>query len=112
DGRSTSPATRPPRSWSGAATRRSRPCPSSPRPAGTDAPRRRPKAGEGARGMLETQVTPTGASEAPMDNGPGRTALTPLAFLKRSAEVFPGKTAYAFGDRRATYEEFAAETTR
>ena len=47
-----------------------------------------------------------------MDNGPGRTALTPLAFLKRSAEVFPGKTAYAFGDRRATYEEFAAETTR
>ncbi|MEU9025011.1 acyl--CoA ligase family protein [Actinomadura sp. NPDC048394] len=47
-----------------------------------------------------------------MDNGPGYTALTPLAFLKRSAEVFPGKTAYAYGDRRATYAEFAAEATR
>jgi fatty-acyl-CoA synthase len=47
-----------------------------------------------------------------MDNGPGYTALTPLAFLKRSAEVFPGKTAYAYGDRRATYAEFAADVTR
>ncbi|NDU74698.1 long-chain-fatty-acid--CoA ligase [Actinomadura sp. DSM 109109] len=47
-----------------------------------------------------------------MDNGPGRTALTPLAFLERSAQVFPGKTAYSYGDRRASYAEFAAETTR
>ncbi|MFG1857966.1 long-chain-fatty-acid--CoA ligase [Actinomadura geliboluensis] len=47
-----------------------------------------------------------------MDNGPGYTALTPLAFLKRSAEVFPDKTAYVHGDRRATYAEFAAEATR
>ncbi|TDB87037.1 long-chain-fatty-acid--CoA ligase [Actinomadura sp. KC216] len=47
-----------------------------------------------------------------MHNGSGYTALTPLAFLSRSAEVFPGKTAYAYGDRRATYAEFAAETTR
>ncbi|MGI5202189.1 long-chain-fatty-acid--CoA ligase [Spirillospora sp. CA-108201] len=47
-----------------------------------------------------------------MDNGPGHTALTPLAFLERSARVFPGKTAYAHGDRRATYAAFAAETTR
>ncbi|TDD72474.1 long-chain-fatty-acid--CoA ligase, partial [Actinomadura darangshiensis] len=47
-----------------------------------------------------------------MDNGPGYTALTPLTFLGRSAEVFPGKTAYAYGDRRTTYAEFAAETTR
>ncbi|MFG2091845.1 MULTISPECIES: long-chain-fatty-acid--CoA ligase [unclassified Spirillospora] len=47
-----------------------------------------------------------------MDNGVGRTALTPLAFLNRSADVFPGKTAYAYGDRRVTYEEFAAEATR
>ncbi|MFD0534917.1 AMP-binding protein [Actinomadura luteofluorescens] len=47
-----------------------------------------------------------------MDNGPGHTALTPLAFLERSAQVFPGKTAYVHGDRRATYAEFAAETTR
>ncbi|GGT85622.1 long-chain-fatty-acid--CoA ligase [Actinomadura citrea] len=47
-----------------------------------------------------------------MDNGPGHTALTPLVFLERSAQVFPGKTAYAYGDRRAAYAEFAAETTR
>ncbi|WP_141576436.1 acyl--CoA ligase family protein [Actinomadura sp. WMMA1423] len=47
-----------------------------------------------------------------MDNGPGHTALTPLAFLDRSARVFPGKTAYAHGDRRASYAEFAAEATR
>ncbi|MFA1550556.1 acyl--CoA ligase family protein [Actinomadura chokoriensis] len=47
-----------------------------------------------------------------MDNGPGYTALTPLAFLGRSAEVFPGKTAYVHGDRRVGYAEFAAEATR
>ncbi|RFS81155.1 long-chain-fatty-acid--CoA ligase [Actinomadura spongiicola] len=47
-----------------------------------------------------------------MDNGPGYTALTPLAFLDRSAEVFPGGTAYAYGDRRVTYAGFAAEATR
>ncbi|GAA1870893.1 acyl--CoA ligase family protein [Actinomadura bangladeshensis] len=47
-----------------------------------------------------------------MDNGPGYTPLTPLAFLGRSAEVFPGKTAYAYGDRRATYAELAEEVTR
>ena len=47
-----------------------------------------------------------------MKNGPGHTALTPLAFLNRSAEVFPGKTAYVHEGRRATYEEFAGEVTR
>ncbi|QXJ20158.1 long-chain-fatty-acid--CoA ligase [Actinomadura graeca] len=47
-----------------------------------------------------------------MDNGPGHTALTPLAFLGRSAEVFPGKTAYVHGDRRVDYAAFAAEVTR
>ncbi|TYK42966.1 acyl--CoA ligase family protein [Actinomadura decatromicini] len=47
-----------------------------------------------------------------MENGPGYTALTPLAFLERSAEVFPGKTAFVHGDRRTTYAEFAAEATR
>ncbi|MES9541318.1 long-chain-fatty-acid--CoA ligase [Actinomadura sp. NPDC000600] len=47
-----------------------------------------------------------------MDNGPGHTALTPLAFLERSAQVFPAKTAYAYGDRRVAYAEFAAEATR
>ncbi|GHF77565.1 fatty-acyl-CoA synthase [Amycolatopsis bartoniae] len=40
------------------------------------------------------------------------TPLTPLAFLERSAEVFPDKEAIVYGERRVTYREFAAETTR
>ncbi|GAA1245258.1 AMP-binding protein [Pseudonocardia aurantiaca] len=40
------------------------------------------------------------------------TPLTPLAFLRRSAEVFPARTAIVYGERRHTYEEFAAEVTR
>jgi fatty-acyl-CoA synthase len=40
------------------------------------------------------------------------TALTPLAFLRRSAEVFPDKTAVVHGDRRVNYRELAAEATR
>jgi fatty-acyl-CoA synthase len=40
------------------------------------------------------------------------TELTPLAYLQRSAEVFPDKEAIVYGDRRTTYAEFAAETTR
>jgi fatty-acyl-CoA synthase len=40
------------------------------------------------------------------------TALTPLAFLGRSAEVFADKTAIVYGERRTTYREFAAEATR
>jgi fatty-acyl-CoA synthase len=40
------------------------------------------------------------------------TPLTPLAFLGRSAEVFPDRTAIVHGDRRVTYREFAAEATR
>lgn len=40
------------------------------------------------------------------------TPLTPLAFLERSAKVFPDKDAIIHGDRRVTYREFAAETTR
>ncbi|TDD96049.1 long-chain-fatty-acid--CoA ligase [Actinomadura rubrisoli] len=47
-----------------------------------------------------------------MRNGPGYTPLTPLSFLERSAEVFPGKTAYVHGDRRVPYAAFAAEVTR
>jgi fatty-acyl-CoA synthase len=38
--------------------------------------------------------------------------LSPLAFLDRSAEVFPDKTAIVHGDRRLTYAQFAAEATR
>jgi len=40
------------------------------------------------------------------------TALTPLAFLGRSADVFADKTAIVYGDRRSTYREFGAEATR
>jgi len=40
------------------------------------------------------------------------THLTPLAFLGRSAEVFPDKTAIVYGERRSTYREFAAEAIR
>jgi fatty-acyl-CoA synthase len=40
------------------------------------------------------------------------TALTPLAFLERSAQVFPDKPAIVYGDRTLTYREFAAEATR
>jgi fatty-acyl-CoA synthase len=42
----------------------------------------------------------------------GRTPLTPLAFLGRSAEVFADKVAIVHGERRVTYREFAAEATR
>src|SRR3954454_24967414 len=40
------------------------------------------------------------------------TPLTPRAFLGRSAEVFPEKTAIVHGDRRGSHREFAAEATR
>src|SRR5947207_502354 len=40
------------------------------------------------------------------------TALTPLAFLRRSAAVFPDKIAVVSPDRRLTYGEFAAEVVR
>jgi acyl-CoA synthetase (AMP-forming)/AMP-acid ligase II len=40
------------------------------------------------------------------------TPLTPLAFLYRSAEIYPDKTAIAYGDRRISYAEFAAAATR
>src|SRR6478735_3121892 len=38
--------------------------------------------------------------------------LTPLRFLERSAEVYPGKVAIVHGGRRVTYREFAGEATR
>jgi fatty-acyl-CoA synthase len=40
------------------------------------------------------------------------TALTPLRFLERSAEVHPDKVAIVHGDRRMTYRDFAREATR
>ena len=35
-----------------------------------------------------------------------RTELTPLDFLRRSAYVYPDKTAVVHGDRSYTYAEF------
>jgi acyl-CoA synthetase (AMP-forming)/AMP-acid ligase II len=40
------------------------------------------------------------------------TSLTPLAFLRRSAAVFPDKPAVISTGRRLTYRDFADETTR
>jgi fatty-acyl-CoA synthase len=40
------------------------------------------------------------------------TALTPLSFLGRAAEVFGNKTAVVYGNREFSYSEFAAEATR
>ncbi|MHA6626720.1 long-chain-fatty-acid--CoA ligase [Pseudonocardia sichuanensis] len=40
------------------------------------------------------------------------TPLTPLTFLGRSADVFGDRTAIVYGDRRVSYTELAAETTR
>ncbi|KAB2341005.1 long-chain-fatty-acid--CoA ligase [Actinomadura rudentiformis] len=47
-----------------------------------------------------------------METGPAYTPLTPLSFLKRSAEVFPAKTAISYGERSETYATFAAQVTR
>ena len=41
-----------------------------------------------------------------------RTELTPVDFLRRSARVFPGKTAVVHGDRRCTYAELEARVNR
>jgi fatty-acyl-CoA synthase len=41
-----------------------------------------------------------------------RTELTPVGFLRRSAYVFPGKTAVVHGARRYTYRELEARSNR
>jgi acyl-CoA synthetase (AMP-forming)/AMP-acid ligase II len=41
-----------------------------------------------------------------------RTELTPLSFLRRSAYLFPEKTAVIYGDRRYTYKEFEERVDR
>src|SRR5262249_56115488 len=41
-----------------------------------------------------------------------RTGVTPLRFLERAAEVHPAVVAVVAGERRSTYRELAAETTR
>ena len=41
-----------------------------------------------------------------------RTELTPVSFLRRSAYMFPAKTAVVHGDRRYTYQEFEERVNR
>src|SRR5919199_3259900 len=41
-----------------------------------------------------------------------RTELTPVSFLRRSAYIFPHKTAVVHGDRRYTYQEFEERVNR
>jgi fatty-acyl-CoA synthase len=43
---------------------------------------------------------------------PYRTELTPVAFLRRSAYVFPDKTAVVHGERRYTYRQFEERVDR
>jgi acyl-CoA synthetase (AMP-forming)/AMP-acid ligase II len=43
---------------------------------------------------------------------PFRTELTPVAFLRRSAYVFPDKTAVVHGERRYTYRQFEERANR
>ena len=43
---------------------------------------------------------------------PYRTELTPVSFLRRSAYVFPDKTAIVHGERRYTYRQFEERANR
>src|SRR5512132_2040189 len=43
---------------------------------------------------------------------PFRTELTPVAFLRRSAYVFPDKTAVVHGERRYTYRQLEERANR
>jgi len=45
-------------------------------------------------------------------NAANHRPLTPVDFLRRAAEVYPGKTAVIDGDRRFTYLEFAQRCSR
>ena len=46
------------------------------------------------------------------ERSPYRTELTPLEFLRRSAYVYPDKTAVVHGDRSYTYAEFELRVRR
>ena len=43
---------------------------------------------------------------------PYRTELTPVSFLRRSAYVFPDRTAIIHGARRYTYRQFEERANR
>lgn len=52
----------------------------------------------------------TGRTRSVLDARVDFTALTPLLFLERSADVFGSKIAISYGERTYTYADFAAET--
>src|ERR671930_335939 len=47
-----------------------------------------------------------------MKQSPYRTELTPISFLRRSASVFPDRTAVVHGERRYTYRQFEDRVDR
>jgi fatty-acyl-CoA synthase len=58
-------------------------------------------------------TTPSNAFETGLDrNAANYAPLTPVAFLRRSAEVYPGKTAVIHGERAYTYREFEERCRR
>ena len=46
------------------------------------------------------------------ERDPFRTELTPVAFLRRSAYVYPDKIAVVHGERRYTYAQFEERANR
>src|ERR1044072_6410626 len=48
----------------------------------------------------------------PPNPRPYRTELSPISFLRRSASVFPDRTAVVHGERRYTYREFEDRVDR
>jgi fatty-acyl-CoA synthase len=67
------------------------------------------KKGNGARRVAAPRKSPW----ADLKPGSANTsALSPIAFLPRAAEVYPERTAVIHGDRRFTYREFHQRSTR
>jgi non-ribosomal peptide synthetase component F len=54
----------------------------------------------------------TGRRSTNMDNKVYRSELTPVSFLRRSAYMFPEKTAVVYGDRRYTYADLEERVNR
>ena len=57
-------------------------------------------------------VTPKKVPRVSRERDPFRTELTPVAFLRRSAYVFPDKIAVIHGERRYTYRQFEERANR
>ena len=57
-------------------------------------------------------VTPTSVPRVSHERDPFRTELTPVAFLRRSAYVWPDKIAVVHGARRYTYRQLEERSNR